>query len=406
MKILYIDGFSGLSGDKLAAGLLAITDNAESLKQKLNSLSINGEFEIKVSEKSVMGINSLKFDVILKNHHDHSHDDGHHHEHHHRGLREITDIINGSSLDEKVKSDAINVFTILGRAESKVHNVDIKKIHFHEVGAVDSIVDIVSACILMNEIKPDKIYSSHIALGSGFVNAAHGKLPVPAPATAEILAGVPVCSTDVKGELTTPTGASIIKYYAKEYGLMPDMTVEKTGYGAGTKDFEIPNVVRILLGSAEENNGNVETIVKIETNIDDATPEQTGFLFDRLFKKGALDVFITPIVMKKNRMAQLLTVLCKPGDRALFESEIFNNSTTFGIRSTSYRRVILGREEKIVNVDGIDIRVKLGFLEGRLVRTSVEYESVREFTEKTGLSYNDASERINLAIAAKFKTGV
>jgi uncharacterized protein (TIGR00299 family) protein len=401
MKVLYFDGFSGYSGDKIVAGLLSITGSADSLIKKLKTLSIKDDFEIKISQKSVMGINSLKFDVVLNDHHhhdDHGHSHEHAHHHHHRGLKEIIQIINESALDEKVKNDAINIFTILGRAESKVHNVDIEKIHFHEVGAVDSIIDIVSACILINELKPDKIYSSKIALGSGFIDAAHGRLPVPAPATAKILEGVPVYNGEINGELTTPTGASIIKYYSLRFCTLPEMTIDKIGYGAGTKEFEIPNVTRIYYGDLEEKKINSDLIVKLETNIDDATPEQTGFIFERLFEKGALDVFITPILMKKNRMAHLLTVLCAEKDKELLENEIFKNSTTFGIRFSYCERTILKRDQKVINVDGVDVAIKHGYYKDKLIQTSIEYDSLKNYIQRTGLSYNEAVKKINKII--------
>lgn len=389
MKILYIDAFSGISGDKMVAGLLSLDPKLkEFLLKELSKLSIKDDFEIKIFNKNVMGINSIKFDVIIKNK-----------EHHHRGLSDIKEIIDSSKISDNAKNISKEIFELLGKAEAKVHNVQLNEIHFHEVGAIDSIVDIVSTGILIDKLNADKIYSSKIALGSGFINAAHGVLPVPAPATAEILKNLPVYNGGVKSELTTPTGASIVKYLSNDFMELPEINIKMIGYGAGTKDFnEIPNVLRIYFGETGKENIHNDYIVSLQSNFDDCTPEQLGFLSERLFEKGALDVFITPIVMKKGRQGQLLTVLCKEKNQELLENVIFLNSTTFGIRRSVHSRSILEREERTIDIEGIPVKIKLGRYNGKLIQTSIEYESIKNAVNKSGYSYNEFVKKIDKAL--------
>ncbi|MCK4796925.1 MAG: nickel pincer cofactor biosynthesis protein LarC [Spirochaetes bacterium] len=387
MNILYIDAFSGVSGDKMVAALLSLGANKDLLLKSLSSLEIKDEFKVDIVDKNIMGIISLKFNVIKKK-------DSHHHRH----LNDILKIINNSSITDNAKNIAIEIFKILGQAEAKVHNMSIDDIHFHEIGAVDSIVDIISVACLIDSLKIDKIYSSIIPVGCGFVKAAHGILPVPAPATIEILKNIPVYGTEIKSELTTPTGASILKHLVKDYIKLPVMNIKKIGYGAGDRNLDIPNILRLYLGEKDNNNFDSDYIVSLQTNIDDCTPEQLGFLSNKLLQKGALDVFITPIVMKKTRQAQLLTVLCLDKDRILLENEIFLNSTTFGIRRTYHQRSILRREKKIIKVEGIEVKIKLGWHGDELIQTSIEYESIKEAAEKLGLSYNEVVKKINKAL--------
>ena len=385
MKILYLDAFSGVSGDKMVAALLSLKiDLNDYLLNELNKLSIKEDFKIEIIEKNVMGINSVKFNVhdIKKGHH-------------HRGIAEINKIIDDSAINENAKKISKGIFEILGKAEAKVHNVSLDKIHFHEVGAVDSIVDIVSTGILIDRLNIDKILSSKIAVGSGFVKASHGVIPVPAPATVEILKGIPVYQQGIESELTTPTGASIIKFLVEEFKELPELKMNMIGYGAGSRDLEIPNVLRIFLGVSEENKVFNDLIVSLQCNFDDCSPEQLGFLFERLFKKGALDVFITPVVMKKGRQGQLLTALCREKDIQILEEEIFLNSTTFGIRKLFQSRTILEREEKIIHVEGIPVKIKLGRYKNKLIHSTLEYESVKEAVNKLGITYNEFIKKAN-----------
>jgi len=385
---------------------LSLGLDKDKLIKDLSTLSIGSEFKIETEEKKVSGISTLKFNVIINEKHsvkksavlmmnnEHSHD--------HRGLKEITEIIQSSGIGENAKKYAIDVFKIIGEAEAKVHDVSIEKIHFHEVGTVDSIVDIVSAAVLMDYLKTDRVVSSPIALGSGFVKTDHGMLPVPAPATAEILKDVPSYGGNIKAELTTPTGAALIKYFVNEFNDMPLMKIENTGYGSGTKELEIPNFLRMFSGAEFKMIGRKDQddlIVSLETNIDDSTPEQLAFLTNKLFKLGALDVFIAPIMMKKSRQAQLVTVLCNINDKEKFEKVIFHNSTTFGIRCAYHTRVTLKREFKTIKIGDVEVKIKLGYLDGKLIQKSFEYESVKEAVEKLNISYNEFMAKANSVLS-------
>lgn len=389
MKILYIDAFSGISGDKMVGALISLTGDKEYLIKELSKLQIKDEFVIEVGNKNVMGIDTLKFDVWLKE--GKAHDE-------HRGLQEIKKIINDSKISIRAKEISIKIFEIIGKAESIVHNVNIEKIHFHEIGAVDSIVDIVSVGILIDKLGVDRVYSSKIALGSGFVQTSHGTLPVPAPATIEILKDVPVYGTEIKTELTTPTGAGIIKYLVDEFIDLPEIKIEKIGYGAGTMDIEIPNILRLYLGDNEIKDEENDFIISLESNFDDCSPEQLAYLSERLFEKGALDVYITPILMKKGRQGQLLSVICNEKDVIILENEIFINSTTFGIRRIKYQRTILKREIREIKVDDIEVKIKLGWYKNKLIHSSIEYESVKDALKKLGISYNEFIKKANLKL--------
>lgn len=404
MKVLFIDAFSGVSGDKFNAALLSAGADKDHLIKNLSSLSIKDEFELMINVKKINGINSLKFDVMVKQKVNHKHNlmqvIKHGHSHHSRNLNDIIEIINNSKITDNAKKISIALFKILGKAEASAHDVSIDKVHFHEVGAVDSITDIVSAAVMIDQLKFDKIISTPIPTGKGFVKTQHGLLPVPAPATAEILKGVPVYSTDIEFELTTPTGAAIIKYLTDEFGQMPQIKVNSIGYGAGSKDLNIPNFLRVFFCEDFKNfkSENKDIIVSLQTNIDDCTPEQLSFLSEKLFELGALDVFITPIIMKKSRQAQLLTVLCSIEDKEKFEKEIFYNSTTFGIRVNYYNRTVLKREFKTINIDGIEVTVKLGYFEGKLIQKSLEYESVKKAVNKLNISYNEFINKANIVL--------
>ncbi len=391
MNTLYIDAFSGVSGDKMVGALLSILDEKEFLLNNLSSLSIKDNFAIEIVEKDVMGINSIKFNVIVRKE-----------ENQNRNFFDITEIINKSSVSINAKKIAIDIFDILAKAESKVHNIGLDKIHFHEVGAIDSIIDILSVGILIDKLEFDEIYCSPVALGNGFIKTMHGVLPVPAPATAELLKGIPVYKTDIQTELTTPTGAAIIKHLVNKFFDLTAINYEKIGYGAGTKDLDIPNVLRLYLGKTSiHKKATKDYVVMLQANIDDSTPEQLGYLMDKLFEKGVLEAFYTPVLMKKNRLAQLLTVLCKEQEREFIETVIFKNSSTFGIRRSYNERTILEREEKIVNIDGIDIKIKIGKFEGKAIQTTIEYESVKEMIKKLNVSYNECLNIINKFLFTK-----
>lgn len=352
-------------------------------------------------------------DEQYEHHHDHGHvQDGHdeHHEHHHdhahhhphRNLRDVNEIIERSTLDESTKDLAKRIFLRVAKAESKVHNRPLEEVHFHEVGAIDSIVDIVGCAILINRIKPERIFSGVLNEGHGFIECAHGIMGVPVPATSEIFAegNVRFRQIDIDTELVTPTGAAIIAELAESFGTMPEMTVEKIGWGAGTKELKIPNVLKVIMGNAEEikslNRGSSESerevlkpgihemaekIVVMETNIDDCNAEILGYTMEKLFESGARDVFFTPVYMKKNRPAYRLTVACMPQDIEKLQKIIFCETTTIGIRYRYEERCVLDREL-------VEIETKYGSVKAKKVRGAggewfyPEYESLRRIAQE------------------------
>ena len=412
MKTLYFDCSSGISGNMTLAALTEIIGDENYLIEELKKLHIDG-YTIDISKKVKNGITGTHVDVILTHqhehshtheehthHHDHIHEDhihhhehdeehlhendhehGHEHHHHeHRNLHDVCEIIDNSDIDEESKDLAKRIFMRVAKAESKVHNKPLYEVHFHEVGAIDSIVDIVGTAILINKIRPDKIISSVVNDGHGFIECAHGTMAVPVPATSEIFANsnVEFRQIDIDTELVTPTGAAIIAELSSEFTTLPAMKIKKIGWGAGTKDLKIPNVLKVYYGEMQEQN---QKIVVMETNIDDCSGEILGYTEDLLFQNGALDVFYTPIFMKKNRPAYRLTVVCKEPDIQKLQNIIFKETTTIGIRYRYEYRTELEREP-------ITINTKYGTLQAKKVVNNgetyiyPEYESVKELAEK------------------------
>ena len=303
-------------------------------------------------------------------------------------------MITGSALSENVKRRALSVFKRIGEAEAKIHGVPLEKIHFHEVGAVDSIVDIVGACVALEMLGADEVQASPLRLGSGFVETAHGKFPVPAPATLELLKGLPTQPSDDKAELVTPTGAALLAEFCTRFGPMPAMSIEKIGYGAGTRDLEkTPNVLRAIVGAAGNETG--DTIAVIETNIDDMNPQLFGDVMERLLAAGALDVFFTSIQMKKNRPGTLLTLLCERNDVDRLAETLLSHTTSFGVRVHEAQRRKLSREIVKVRTKLGEIEVKIGRRAGKVVSRSPEYESCKQAAAKAGVAvkevYNEAA---------------
>ena len=352
MKVLYFDCSSGISGNMTLGALTEIIGDENYLVNELKKLNVDG-YKIEISKKVKNGITGTYVDVMLE--HDHEHE--HHHHHEHRNLNDVNNIIDKSSLDDNVKDLAKKIFIRVARAESKVHNKPLEEVHFHEVGAIDSIVDIVGTAILINKINPDKVISSIVNDGYGFIQCAHGKMAVPVPATSEIFtdAGVKFRQIDIDTELVTPTGAAIIAELSDEFKVMPAMNVEKIGWGAGYKDIEIPNVLKGYLGKMDEKDN---SICVMETNIDDSSGEILGYTSEKLFEEGALDVFFTPIFMKKNRPAYRLTVACKKGEMEKLQNIIFRETTTIGIRYRFEERKVLKREEAEIDTKYGKLKVK------------------------------------------------
>jgi pyridinium-3,5-bisthiocarboxylic acid mononucleotide nickel chelatase len=330
----------------------------------------------------------------------HEHAGSNTHDHGHgRGLKEIREIIRRAALSEGAKQTAIAIFEALGAAEAKIHNTELEKVHFHEVGAVDAMVDIVCAAVGSEALGVDQIVCSPLNVGGGTVKCAHGEFPVPAPATLELLKGAPIYSSGVQTELVTPTGAAIVKILAKSFSPFPEMKVEKIGYGAGSRDFPgHANVVRISTGEVASrifiDHGNVsaETITVLEANLDDLNPQVFGYVMDRLLEEGALDVFGVPVQMKKNRPGAVLTVLCKPEDAAKLTKLVFAETTTLGVRQRDERRVALARRWVTVGTQWGDVRMKIASMNGTVTNYAPEYEDCRRIAAEQGVPLKDVMQ--------------
>jgi uncharacterized protein (TIGR00299 family) protein len=377
MKIAYFDCFSGISGDMTLGVLIDLGVEPKSLQSELAKLKLDG-YELSFAKVKKHGITGTKANVEL---HHHEHSD--HHDHHHgRHLSDILKLISDSELSDNVKIKSSRIFTKLGEAEAKVHDTDIEEVHFHEVGAVDAIVDIVGSVIGISVLGIEKIYSSPLPLGQGFVKSSHGIIPVPAPATVELLKGVPNKQSEIQCELVTPTGAAIISTLAEGFGAMPEMVINRVGYGAGTKDLtEQPNLLRVILGMAE---GSYESdiISVVETNIDDMSSQIYDLLIDKLLAMGALDVFLTPIVMKKSRPAIKLTVLVESTHLQEACACIFAETTTMGVRIYEVNRKKLSREMIEVETEYGKVSIKLGKIGGEVLKALPEYEDCKRLSEK------------------------
>ncbi len=368
--------------------LTEIVEDENYLIKELKKLNVEG-YKIEFSKKVKNGITGTYVDVIVdgKDEYGHVHhleeQEHHHHNHEHRNLQDINNIIDASSLEKEVKDLSKRIFLRVAKAESKVHNKKIEEVHFHEVGAIDSIVDVVGTAILINKINPDKIISSIVNDGYGFIECAHGKISVPVPATTEIFANsnVKFRQIDIDTELVTPTGAAIIAELAQDFTYLPAMTTQKIGWGAGTKDLKIPNILKVYLGEMETEN---EDFVVMETNIDDCSGEILGYTQEKLFQNGALDVFYTPIFMKKNRPAYRLTVACRKEDMYKLQNIMFKETTTIGIRYRYEYRTELGRTETEIDTKYGKLKVKEVTSNGEKF-IYPEYESMKKLAEKNNI---------------------
>lgn len=395
---LYLDCFAGASGDMLLGALLDCGLDFEHLKAELSKLGVEG-YQLSLNRVDRSGISATKFDVRLieeeRRHehgdaHDHAHD--HHHHHDHRSLTRIKKIISTSRLSETVKEKAQTIFQRLGEAESKIHNIPIDSVHFHEVGAIDSIVDIVGVCIGLEALRIERIIASPLHVGSGTFKCAHGTYPVPGPATAELLKGAPVYSNEIEGELMTPTGAAVISTLVSGYGPMPMMRIEQVGYGAGTREYpKFPNVLRAVIGRLEDDADQTPaTITVIEANIDDLSPQIFGYLMELVLAAGALDIFYTPVQMKKNRPGTLLTLLCNQADREKMVDIIFRETTTLGVRYRTEQREILRREKVPVETPYGKITLKISRRpDGRMINMTPEFEDCRLAAERHEVSLRE-----------------
>ena len=372
MKTLYFDCSSGISGNMTLGALLEIVGDENYLLGELKKLNVDG-YKIEISKKVKNGITGTYVDVILE----------HEHHHAHRNLNDVNEIIDNSKLEEDVKELAKKIFIRVAKAESKVHNKPLEEVHFHEVGAIDSIIDIVGTAILIHKINPDKIISSIVNDGYGFIECAHGTMSVPVPATTEIFANskVKFRQIDVDTELVTPTGAAIIAELSTNFTTLPAMTTKKIGWGAGLKDLKIPNILKVYYGDMQEEN---EDFVVMETNIDDCNGEVLGYTQELLFQNGALDVFFTPIFMKKNRPAYRMTVTCRKEDMIKLQKIIFRETTTIGIRYRFEYRTELERKNLEVDTKYGKIKVKKVENNGEIY-IYPEYESLKEVASKNNV---------------------
>jgi len=384
MSILRFECFSGISGDMIMGSLLDLGLSLDDLRAGLEKLNVKN-FSVSARKVVKSGVSATKFDVEMGE------------EHSHRHLSHIVKIIEGSELTPGVKERAVAIFRRLAEAEAKVHGTTVEKVHFHEVGAIDAIVDIVGACIGLELLGVKEIYCSPLNVGTGFVDCAHGTMPVPAPATAELLRDIPIYSNQVSGELVTPTGAAIVSTLAKEFGPMPAFRIRGIGYGAGSKDFKgTANVLRALQCEfvAEASVTPADRVVVLEASIDDMNPQICGHLLDRLLSSGALDVFTSPVQMKKNRPGLLLTVLAPMHLADALGSQIFEETTTIGIRYHETERRVLEREVEVVECEFGNIKVKVSKLNGKIINFAPEYEDCRQAALTRGIPYKWVQSRV------------
>jgi len=387
VRILYFDCFAGISGDMILGALVDAGLSLEQLQAEMAKLKLSG-FSIGAEKTMKNGFSGTRVQVDAP--------EGHVH----RGLSDITEIIDRSDLNEKIKKQSKAAFTRLAEVEAGIHHKGINEIHFHEVGALDAIVDIVGAITGVHLLDIDAVHSSKVHLGTGFVKAAHGQIPVPAPATLALLKGVPTYSRGIENELTTPTGAAILTTLATSFGDMPPMTVEKIGYGVGGRDLPIPNMLRVCIGTADNDQYESDTVLLIETNLDNMNPEHFEYVTDRLRADGALDVYMTPIIMKKSRPATMLSVLVPPAVSDKILSIIFDETTTLGVRIQRIARKKLTREFITVQTKFGEVQVKIGKLGKEIKNIAAEYDDCKKIAAEQGIPIKDVYDEIKRAALA------
>jgi hypothetical protein len=391
MKTLYFDCFAGASGDMILGAMVAAGVDADLLREQLSLLHVDGfKIDFEAVNRSGLSATYARVETV--------------HEHKHRHLKDIQRIINDSGVSAGAKDLSLRIFARLAEAEARVHNEPIEKVHFHEVGALDAIVDVVGAAICFDLLKIDRFVSSPLHVGSGMVQMEHGRFPVPPPAVTELLHGAPFYSGEIKGELLTPTGAAIITTVCSEYGPIPRIRTDRTGYGAGTREYDnFPNVLRVLIGETEI--GEIETdgaaserLWMIETNLDDVSPQIIGHVMDRMFELGALDCYVTPVQMKKNRPGVLLSVLCGPEEKEAVMKLLFLETTTLGVRSYEVERRALRRNVVTVETQYGPIDVKVAHLNGRVVNEMPEFEQCRAAAIRADVPLKIVEEAARVAL--------
>ena len=418
-KNLYFECNSGISGDMAVAALIDLGADREKLLKVLGSIPAEG-FKVEILDVVKNGVKCCDFNVILdEKHENHDHDTdylfGHkhqhvHHHHEHRNLGDILHIIEHTELSENAKNLAEKIFRIVAVAESKAHGAALEEVHFHEVGAVDSIVDIVAFAFCFDDLGIERVFIPVLTEGTGEIRCQHGILPIPVPAVVNIVQeyGISLKITDTKAELVTPTGAAIAAAVRTDETLPKEFKITRTGLGAGKRNYEKPSILRAFFVEAPEKSDEPEKdeepancVIKLEANIDDSTGEELGFAMEQLFEAGALDVFYTPCFMKKNRPAYMLTVLCKNEDREKMEDIIFNQTTTIGIRRCVMERTVLEREELSVQTPYGNAKIKL-LIHNNRKRFAPEYESVAEISRKTGISFGKIYNELISLCKAQF----
>ena len=419
MKTLYLDCSMGAAGDMLTAALLELHEQPEQVLDTLNR-AFEGRAVLSVRKDQKCGISGSHVTVTIdgqvegeepaqahehEGDHDHAHDrehghipvadaaaestsEPHHHHHHHTSITEVRAFIGSLDLPADVIQNALAVYDLIAAAEAHVHGHPMENIHFHEVGSLDAMADVVSVCYLMHELAPEKVIASPVHVGSGTVRCAHGVLPVPAPATQELLKGIPIYSGDILGELCTPTGAALLKHFVTRFGSMPPLRISKIGYGTGFKDFPRANVIRALLGESEEES---EQVIELACNIDDMTAEELAFAQERLFAAGALDVYFTNIGMKKSRPGVMLTCMCRAEQREEILACMFRHTTSLGIREYTCNRYTLSREFETRETPYGFVRMKHSSGYGS-AHEKAEYEDLKKIAEEQDLSLREVQK--------------
>ena len=427
MKTLYLECGMGAAGDMLTAALLDLFKEPEQIIDKLNRIGIpKVKYVIEDSEKCgikgmhvrvlVDGIEEAPADMDesfapkemndhmhnghIHDEHVHDHQPGHH-AHHHSSMHDIENIIQGLNVNDNVKKNAVEVYKLIAEAESKVHGKTVDEIHFHEVGSMDAVADVVAVCYLIDGLNPDNIIASPVRMGYGHVHCAHGVLPVPAPATALILQKMPVYAGELEGEFCTPTGAALLKHFVKEYGNMPVMSIENTGYGMGSKNFPIANCLRAYIGENADSDGMYEKdkihdrIIELRCNLDDMAPEDIAYATELLMNEGACDVYTLNIQMKKNRPGIMLCCMCKQNEKEKFAGLIFKHTSTIGIREYECNRYILKRENIVIDTGYGKVQAKRSEGYGTK-RIKAEYEDIARIAKETGLPISEVRKKINI----------
>ncbi|QTA81408.1 Pyridinium-3,5-bisthiocarboxylic acid mononucleotide nickel insertion protein [Desulfonema limicola] len=396
MKIAYFDCFSGASGDMILGSLLDAGLSLDILKQEIAKLGLS-HYEIGMEKVVKKGIGGTQ--AMIHINHDHHH-------HHHRHLSHIRDIINTSELPQNVKEKSIAIFQRLAEAEARVHRSEVEHVHFHEVGAMDAIIDVTGAVIGFNALGIEKIYCSPLHVGCGTIECAHGVLPVPAPATAELIKGRPAYSTGVDGELLTPTGAAILTTLSSEFGSMPSMSIQSIGYGAGTSEPAIPNLLRLIIGETGSRDGamdyETEQAAVMETNIDDMNPQIYDYLIGKILEMGAMDVFLSSVQMKKNRPGILLTLVCSPDKTGIFSDFLLRETTTIGLRWRLENRIKAYRKIETIETIYGPVRIKTAESRDEILNISPEYDDCRQLAVKKNIPLKIVIENVKIDIKNKY----